>query len=108
MELVAKWNQSDPLTVRDIQKLHEVLEFGQTWDTIFAGAAFFCIYPRARWSDFVHGSCLRVDEGEDGFIYYADMEVHMHKTMNAAANRFRFLDLVASGSGISGFNWISC
>ena len=25
------------------------------------GAALFCIYARARWSDFIHGNCIRVD-----------------------------------------------
>ena len=30
---------------------------------------------------------------------YADMEVQIHKTMKAAANKFKFLDLVVYGSG---------
>ena len=105
---VGKVNQADPLSVRDIERLHEVLEVGHVWDRTFAGAALFCTYSRARWSDFVHGSCIRIDENPEGFIFYADMEVHIHKTMHAAANRFKFLDLVATGSGISGFNWIAC
>ena len=41
-----------------------------------------------------------------GKIAYADMEVQIHKTMNAAAHRFKFLDLVASGTGIFGDDWI--
>jgi hypothetical protein len=34
------------------------------------------------------------------------MEVQVHKTMRASANRFKFLDLVASGIGMAGHNWI--
>lgn len=34
------------------------------------------------------------------------MEVYIHKTMRSSAKRFKFLDLVASGIGFSGHNWI--
>lgn len=74
---------------------------------VFCGAALFCIYSRARWSDFVHGSCIRLDVLEtDGRVAYADMEVQIHKTMRASSKRFKFLDLVASGQGICGSDWI--
>ena len=66
----------------------------------------FCIYARARWSEFFHGSHLRLDTQTDGTIVYADMEVQDHKTMRALANRFKFLDLVASGTGIAEHKWI--
>ena len=54
----------------------------------------------------IHGSCLRLDTQTDGQIVYADMEVQIHKTMRASANRFKFLDLVVSGIGMAGHNWI--
>ena len=101
-------NQAAPLLVKDVLRLHHILEEGQLWDAVFAGAALFCINSRARWSDFIHGSCIRTDMLPDGTICYADMEVHIHKTMHAAAHRFQFMDLVASGIGIGGRNWIRC
>ena len=60
----------------------------------------------ARWSDFTPGSSLRLDMVElTGRDAYADMVVQIHKTMEAAANRFKFLDLAASGTGIFGEDW---
>ena len=41
-----------------------------------------------------------------GKVAYVDMEVQTHKTMQATANKFKFLDLVASGSGIFGDDWV--
>lgn len=102
-----KVKQAAPLTVADVQKLHECLQSGDTWNRVFCGAALFCIFSRARWSDFVHGSCIRLDVLEtDGRVAYADMEVQIHKTMRASSKRFKFLDLVASGQGICGGDWI--
>ena len=105
-DLPGKVKQAEPLTVSDVKRLHWVLEHGNVWDKVFSGAALFCIYARARWSDFIHGNHLRLDTQTDGTIVYADMEVQVHKTMRASANRFKFLDLVASGIGIAGHNWI--
>jgi hypothetical protein len=102
-----KLNQASPLTVADIWHLHTCLDNGDAWDKVFSGAALFCIYARARWSDFIHGNCIRVDVLESsGKVAYVDMEVQIHKTMQAAANKFKFLDLVASGSGIFGDDWV--
>ena len=105
-DLPGKVKQAEPLTVADVRHLHYVLEHGDVWDKVFSGGALFCIYSRARWSDFIHGSCLRLDTQTDGLIIYADMEVQAHKTMRASANRFKFLDLVVSGMGMAGHNWI--
>ena len=102
-----KLNQASPLTVADIWHLHTCLDNGDAWDRVFSGAALFCIYARARWSDFIHGNCIRVDVLESsGKVAYVDMEVQIHKTMQATANKFKFLDLVASGSGIFGDHWV--
>ena len=106
-DVTGKVNQAAPLTVSDVWHLHMCLCNGGTWDRVFCGAALFCIYARARWSDFTHGSCIRLDLVETtGKVAYADMEVQIHKTMRAAANRFKFLDLVASGTGIFGDDWV--
>ena len=102
-----KLNQASPLTVADIWHLHTCLDNGDAWDRVFSGAALFCIYARARWSDFIHGNCIRVDVLESsGKVAYVDMEVQIHKTMQATANKFKFLELVASGSGIFGDDWV--
>ena len=98
--------KAEPLTVSDVKQLHWVLEHGNVWDRVFSGAALFCIYARARWSVFILGNYLRLDFQTDGNIVYADMEVQVHKTMRASANHFKFLDLVASGIGMAGHNWI--
>ena len=105
-DLPGKVKQAEPLTVADVRHLLYVLEQGDVWDKVFSGGALFCIYSRARWSDFIHGSCLPLDAQTDGLIIYADMEVQVHKTMRASANRFKFLDLVVSGIGMAGHNWI--
>ena len=102
-----KPQQAEPLTVRDVCLLHEIQDSGQVWDRAFAGACLFCIYARARWSDFCHGDTLRLDFSADGRIAYADMEVYIHKTMHSSAKRFKFLDLAASGIGFSGTDWIA-
>ena len=106
-DVANKLNQAAPLTVADIWQLHLCLDTGDAWDRVFSGAALFCIYARARWSDFIHGNCVRLDVLDStGQVAYADMEVQIHKTMKAAANKFKFLDLVVSGSGIFGNDWV--
>ena len=49
-----------------------------------------------------------MDENSEGSIFYADMELHIHRTVYAVAKHFKFLGLVAAGSGISVFNWVAC
>ncbi|CAL1150630.1 unnamed protein product [Cladocopium goreaui] len=106
-DVANKLNQAAPLTVADIWQLHLCLDTGDAWDRVFSGAALFCIYARARWSDFIHGNCIRLDVLDStGQVAYADMEVQIHKTMKAAANKFKFLDLVVSGSGFFGNDWV--
>ena len=89
-DLPGKVHQAEPLTVSDVKRLHWVLEHRSVWDRIFSGAALFCMHARARWSDFIHGNHLRLDTQTDGNIVHADMEVQVHKTMRASANRFKF------------------
>jgi hypothetical protein len=106
-DVANKLNQAAPLTVADIWQLHLCLDTGDAWDRVFSGAALFRIYARARWGDFIRGNCIRLDVLEStGKVDYADMEVQIHKTMKAAANKFKFLDWVVSGSGIFGNDWV--
>eukprot|EP00435_Cladocopium_sp_Y103_P046199 s2776_g13.t1 len=58
-EPVGRILQAEPLRVKDLERLHGVLDSGDLWDRVFAGACLFCAYARARWSDFVHGNYLR-------------------------------------------------
>ena len=47
--------QSTPLTIKQIERFHEVLKNGaQIWNRLSAGMALFCIYSRSRWSDAQH------------------------------------------------------
>ena len=79
-------NQAAPLAVRDLVKLHEILESSDDmWDRVMAGSSLFCVYARARWSDFVHCGNLSLDKLSDGSIAYVDADVSIHKTMHSAA-----------------------
>ena len=99
-------NQAAPLSVRDLVCLHETLESSANIrDCMMAGAALFCIYSRARWSDFVHCGKLKLDRFSDGTIAYVDADEAIHKTMHAAARRFRFLNLTAPALGVHGSEW---
>ena len=105
---VNRANQAAPLSVRDLVCLHETLESSEDiWDCMMAGAALFCIYSRARWSDFVHCGKLKLDRFSDGTVAYVDADVAIHKTMHAAARRFRFLNLTAPALGVHGSEWVS-
>ena len=100
--------QAAPLRVQDLVHLHDVLETSHDmWDRVMSGSALFCVYARARWSDFVHCGSLQLDKFSDGTIAYVEADVEIHKTMHAAARRFRFLNSTAPGLGVHGTNWVS-
>ena len=104
---IEKAKQAAALKVADLISLHETLEGSQDpWDRVMAGACLFCVYSRARWSDFIHGGSIELDRFSDYSIAYVEMQVTVHKTMFAAARRFRFLNLVAPGKGVHGENWV--
>ena len=104
---VEKAKQAAPLKMADLISLHETLAGSKDpWDKVMAGACLFCVYSRARWSDFIHGGHIELDFLSDGSIAYVEMQVAVHKTMFASARRFRFLDLVAPGLGVHGDNWV--
>ena len=49
---------------------------------------------------------VKLDKFSDGRVAYAEMDVIIHKTMHAAARRFRFLNLAAPGVGVYGNDWV--
>ena len=88
---VNKANQAAPLKVSDLVLLHETLETSDDdWNRLMSGACLFCVYARARWSDFIHGGKITLDHYSDGSIAYVEMDVAVHKTMFASARRFRY------------------
>ena len=101
-------NQAAPLRVSDLVLLHETLETSDDdWNRLMSGACLFCVYARARWSDFIHSGKMVLDHFSDGSIAYVEMDVAIHKTMFASARRFRFLNLAAPGLGVHGTDWVS-
>ena len=105
---VNKANQAAPLKVSDLVLLHETLETSDDdWNRLMSGACLFCVYARARWSDFIHGGKITLDHYSDGSIAYVEMDVSVHKTMFASARRFRYLNLAAPGLGVHGTDWVS-
>ena len=104
---LGKASQADPLTVANLERLHAILEgSGDAWDKLASGAFLFCVYSRARWSDFIHGGQVKLDRFSDGRISYVEMDATIHKTMHAASRRFRFLNLTAPGVGVHGNDWV--
>ena len=105
---VNKANQAAPLKVSDLVLLHETLKTSDDdWNRLMSGACLFCVYARARWSDFIHGGKITLDHYSDGSIAYVEMDVSVHKTMFASARRFRYLNLAAPGLGVHGTDWVS-
>ena len=102
---VERGNQAAPLSCEDLKHLHDVLDKGQPWDKVFAGACLFCVYARARWSDFVHATKIVADTDFAGKVCYLEAPVFVHKTMHSAGRRFKYLDLVASAHGFHGDSW---
>ena len=101
-------NQAAPLRVSDLVLLHETLETSDDdWNRLMSGACLFCVYARARWSDFIHNGKMSLDRFSDGSIAYVEMDVAVHKTMFASARRFRYLNLAAPGLGVHGTDWVS-
>ena len=98
--------QAIALTVRQVAKLHSILEHGEEeWDKLFSGMALYCIYARARWADAQHAEKIIYDFAEDGSLAYIETSVAVHKTARAMNLRHQFLPLVAPAMGVAGGNW---
>ena len=98
-------NQASPLQVKELEKLHSVLEkSSDIWDRMFCGTVLFVVYSRARWSDAQHGASIVFDE-DLGVIHYVEVVTSLHKTMRALQHRHQFLPLVAPAVGVTHQNW---
>ena len=94
--------QAIALTVRQVAKLHSILEHGEEeWDKLFSGMALYCIYARARWADAQHAEKIIYDFSEDGSLAYIETSVAVHKTARAMNLRHQFLPLVAPATGVA-------
>lgn len=98
--------QASPLKVSELQCLHSLLHSeADLWDRIFAGAALFCIYARARWGDLMRAESVIEDYDRRGSLAYLEARVGKHKTMNAQQHRHLHLPMVAPSVGIEKQNW---
>ena len=104
---VAEKIQAAPLMVKEVQLLHELLSKGEDiWFRLFAGAALFCLYARARWGDLMRAEYVLVDCDSSGKACYLEARVGPHKTMQSQQHRHQFLPMVAPGLGVTEDPWI--
>ena len=97
--------QASPLQVKELEKLHEVLEKDtDIWNRMFCGTTLFMVYSRSRWSDAQHGSKIQFD-GDGEKIHYVEVLTGLHKTMKALQHRHQYLPLVAPAVGVTSQNW---
>ena len=97
--------QASPLSVKELQKLHHVLEHdADLWNRMFCGTVLFMVYARARWSDAQHAVKISFDK-YDGCSHYVEVLTGHHKTMRALQHRHQFLPLIAPATGITQQNW---
>ena len=104
---IAEKNQATPLLVKEVKLLHEVLSKSEDiWFRLFAGAALFCLYARARWGDLMRAEYVLVDCDSSGKACYLEARVGSHKTMQSQQHRHQFLPMVAPGLGVTEDPWI--
>ena len=104
---IAEKDQAAPLKVKEVQLLHEVLWKGEDiWFRLFAGAALFCLYARARWGDLMRAEYVLVDCDSSGKACYLEARVGSRKTMQSQQHRHQFLPMVAPGVGVTEDRWI--
>lgn len=97
--------QASPLTVEELTKLHKVLFDRSDWSSVFAGAALFVTYSRARWADAMHCCDLLQDKDESGVTRFLEAPTGVHKTMHSSVFRHRLLPLVAPSLGVTSDPW---
>jgi hypothetical protein len=98
--------QASPLTVLELQKLHQVVdEAPDIWDAIFAGAALLCCYCRGRWGDLMRSETAFLDVDDNRQPAYLETRTGRHKTMSSQMHRHQFLPMVAPVKGVHGCDW---
>ena len=73
--------QASPLTVAELQVLHNVLADpdGDVWDRNMAGSFLGCVYTRSRWSDFQHSNEMTIDPSPL-FPEFVELSISEYKT----------------------------
>ena len=100
--------QASPLTVLELNKLHEVVDTSEDlWDSAFAGAALLCCYCRGRWGDLMRSESAFVDYDAEGKPAYFETRTGRHKTMSSQMHRHQFLPMVAPVKGVHGKDWVT-
>lgn len=100
--------QASPLTVLELNKLHEVIDTSEDlWDSVFAGAALLCCYCRGRWGDLMRSESAFVDYDTKGKPAYFETRTGRHKTMSSQMHRHQFLPMVAPVKGVHGTDWVT-
>lgn len=97
------WRPSDPFTVKQVLKLHQLLENANAnlTDRIFAGHILHLVYGRCRWSDLLAVGFVHLDEQET----YLEAEAWVHKTAKTADAKTKLLPIVTPARGITGTCW---
>ena len=98
--------QSTPLTVNQLKRLHEVLTCDpEIWNRTFAGMTLFCVYARSRWNDSQHAQKLLEDRDMSGTLAFLEVHTSVHKTARALQLRHVFLPLVSPAIGVTSDVW---
>ena len=98
-------SQAAPLAVGELTRLHLALFEKCDWNSVFAGAALFVIYSRARWADAMHCCNLIQDQDDSGVTRFLEAPTEVHKTMHSSVFRHRMLPLVAPAVGVVDRPW---
>ena len=98
--------RASPLTVAELQVLHDVLASpeGDIWDRNMAGAFLGCVYTRSRRSDFQHSNEMTADP-DSQCPEFVELSISEYKTKYANAWRGGLLAAVAPAMGVSVENW---
>lgn len=105
-DAVKEKSQASPLTVKELQVLHAVLQNDHDlWNQAFAGMVLFVAYSRARWTDAQQASAILFDRDDSGNVVFVEAATGVHKTIHALQHRHQFLPLVAPALGVCSDNW---
>ena len=105
--------QAPPLTVAQLEVLHDALEkHADQWTRVFAGACLVCCYSRCRWSDVQHTEDIIWDQDHEGNLNLLHRAAHrgVHKTCRLQSKRHKFLHAISPALGIRPFEqlWRTC
>ena len=98
--------QARELTVEEVKKLHSILDNDANLDEdqLGAGLMLFCIYGRARWSDFQLIDCM--DDCSERRCGYVDLFTKHHKLGAHGQRISRLLPICVPSDGIVQSVWV--